>query len=579
VTWTRATKLAAFLAVALATAAPARAQRLLLSGNNDGLWLVRLSEDGRSFDVTVKPAHVDWKWATPSALGGRPVAAVAVGQGLHVLFEKPAGYLRLDMEGGTTPLASGMDARWPADAAAMGACEAGEFVTGAAPSLLAAVPRQPAGLPAPISPPPPKASAKNATRPARTATRPAPSTAPRHLPAGRVVQIGIFQNLSGEWTHLADLPPLAVLPGANAFLTALKGELFVLLPGGHAAPNRLFTVTSSGAVHELALEGFVAGATPLAMTRLQGRLAILLATPAPRNEAIALHLATFDADKRTFAARPLLRNGNSFELPGDSWPAGAAYKGKFTIVWRQEGQYHSASADLNGQVSAGETLSIFQRFPLGTGGQEAYQAFNWILLGAILAAMFALRRKGQSGLFLVPPYVRLAPLGKRLGAAMIDFLPFLVLMSAIFYAQVGSMTEQQMIDMIKAAPRQKDFPASLAYSVIAATVLYGLYCFLMELRFRATLGKLIFRLRVAGDQGLPADVRGVVLRNLVRVLEVSWLLMMPILVPLLILVTVMNRNRQRLGDMMARTVVIDVSRGFPVPPPPEPTDETTDTEE
>ena len=72
---------------------------------------------------------------------------------------------------------------------------------------------------------------------------------------------------------------------------------------------------------------------------------------------------------------------------------------------------------------------------------------------------------------------------------------------------------------------------------------------------------------MVGDGGMRPNAREVLLRNLVKVMVLAtglWPLMLMVL---------LNRNRQRLGDMMGRTAVADV---HPVPAPPPETKKTDD---
>ena len=88
----------------------------------------------------------------------------------------------------------------------------------------------------------------------------------------------------------------------------------------------------------------------------------------------------------------------------------------------------------------------------------------------------------------------------------------------------------------------------------------------MERKFGRTVGKMIFKLSVITSLGRPAGLRQILLRNLVKVIEMSWapLLLFPLL----------NRNRLRLGDLVARTAVIDAR----IQPPPQETDQSDDGE-
>ncbi len=119
---------------------------------------------------------------------------------------------------------------------------------------------------------------------------------------------------------------------------------------------------------------------------------------------------------------------------------------------------------------------------------------------------------------------------------------------------------------MKEALEQMD--SGIAYTIIATAVAYLGYCVLMELRYGATVGKMLLGLRVVGDGGLRPRLREVLLRNLVKTMILLSIVLWP-----LMLVVVLNRNRQRLGDMMGRTVVADI---HPVVPPGSGTEQTHD---
>ena len=63
------------------------------------------------------------------------------------------------------------------------------------------------------------------------------------------------------------------------------------------------------------------------------------------------------------------------------------------------------------------------------------------------------------------------------------------------------------------------------------------------------MGKRIFNLRVVGDDFLRCPGRTIVLRNLLRIIEFHFL-------PLALLV-VLTPSRQRIGDVFARTLVVE----------------------
>lgn len=86
-----------------------------------------------------------------------------------------------------------------------------------------------------------------------------------------------------------------------------------------------------------------------------------------------------------------------------------------------------------------------------------------------------------------------------------------------------------------------------------AITLYLAYYFLQEGSFNTTLGKRVFGLRVVRLDGRPSGWRESSLRTLLRILEVNPLLFGGLPAGLTI---VFNGRRQRLGDILARTLVI-----------------------
>lgn len=95
-----------------------------------------------------------------------------------------------------------------------------------------------------------------------------------------------------------------------------------------------------------------------------------------------------------------------------------------------------------------------------------------------------------------------------------------------------------------------------AVSIAAYFVFSMGYSILLEWRWRGqTIGKRLLRLRVVDAQGLRLTPQQIIIRNLMRVVD---------LLPLLYLVgglaCLLSRTAQRLGDMAASTVVIRIPR-------------------
>ena len=94
-----------------------------------------------------------------------------------------------------------------------------------------------------------------------------------------------------------------------------------------------------------------------------------------------------------------------------------------------------------------------------------------------------------------------------------------------------------------------------------------LYALVMELLVQRTVGKLLMGTRVLSERGTAPHVLQTILRNVLRLLE----LMPPFW--LLGFLVVLSRNRQRLGDIFARTLVVrhvkSAGDATSTKPPPE----------
>ena len=89
---------------------------------------------------------------------------------------------------------------------------------------------------------------------------------------------------------------------------------------------------------------------------------------------------------------------------------------------------------------------------------------------------------------------------------------------------------------------------------------YAAYCLVWELWRGNTPGKMAMHCGVCAPGGRPCTRRQLLVRNLFRIIELEpFLLVWPLL-----LLLVLTRNRQRLGDMWAHTLVIQRVPARPV---------------
>jgi uncharacterized RDD family membrane protein YckC len=160
-----------------------------------------------------------------------------------------------------------------------------------------------------------------------------------------------------------------------------------------------------------------------------------------------------------------------------------------------------------------------------------------LLLFTIIASLR--RRREMQETMEVAGRLPLAPFGRRLLAGLIDALP-------VF----GTLA------VVGAIANRKDDPAEfLAHSVetqaamLAALLIYLLHTTVSETFFGRTLGKLCCGLRVVSLDGQRPPVGALLIRNLLRLIDLSMMFFPLVLV-------LYSPLRQRAGDVAAGTLVV-----------------------
>ncbi len=188
------------------------------------------------------------------------------------------------------------------------------------------------------------------------------------------------------------------------------------------------------------------------------------------------------------------------------------------------------------------------------------QALRLFTIFSLGAAALLLRRTLPLEL---PQDQTLGGLPTRLIDGLIDFVPFAIATSALVDVSVPSAWDDlwrwSLINGV-ALP-----PANVLIWWGYAVAAYGVYATVMEMLTGRTVGKTLTGLRVVNEVGEPAARWQILVRNVSRMIE-----LLPPLWPLL-LVAVITAKRQRLGDVLARTVV--VKRVNPTKPPADQPDD------
>jgi len=155
----------------------------------------------------------------------------------------------------------------------------------------------------------------------------------------------------------------------------------------------------------------------------------------------------------------------------------------------------------------------------------------------VLAALAAVRQRRlpAPGADQHEPKPGLAPMGMRFVAGLVDLAPILAVVAILHPANAANPL---------ASIDEKSF-SDLAQLALATYVLHTLVA---ELICGRSIGKMVFGLQVMGSDGNPPKVWAILLRNLLRVFDVT--LGLPLL---LVFITPLQ---QRVGDLIAGTVVV-----------------------
>jgi len=129
-------------------------------------------------------------------------------------------------------------------------------------------------------------------------------------------------------------------------------------------------------------------------------------------------------------------------------------------------------------------------------------------------------------------------IGVRIGAQIIDAVILGIIYLVVGYALFRTVAWS--VEGVEAAPM-----------VLVNLVIYFLYFMVLEGTVGATVGKKALRIRVLRDDGGPCGVGAAAIRNILRVIDV-----LPFIYIVGMILVARSPKKQRLGDIVAHTVVV-----------------------
>jgi len=230
-------------------------------------------------------------------------------------------------------------------------------------------------------------------------------------------------------------------------------------------------------------------------------------------------------------------------------------QGIAAFLWQSGREVLFGHYDLTGAL----TRSITEHVATGAQGSQLWHMLldgRPFVMVAVMVIVFWRRRDA----FLEPgplkDYIQLAPLWRRLLAFLLDIIPVSIvstlLAAKLFPQQLDMLVKgQDLFEMTQFAAYDPAFSKYLAALLIMMPVLLICYASIWELLMAATPGKAALKLTVLSANGDTPTARAVILRNLLRFLELY-----PDIPLMILILVVFTRRRQRVGDLVAGTIVV-----------------------
>jgi len=511
-----------------------------LAGNSECLWVYRVRTDPASERPIVSFAI---RSATDKAgeflgvptpgLGGNIAWAVASGDAVHLIFHdgthrslrvRDAKVVRVGDEQVELPL--------PQNAVplALGADSASRILYAVVPGAAAA------DLPWPKA---------DASSDAEMTT-----TAPAAAEPENVASPALVQYAQGEWFRRAHLPPDLGTP-RRIWLGANQGEVSVFLVR-EGSDDRLWWVTN--AEREWGTAAPVSGVDGMSVVdviQCDGKALIVSEAQGPQGAPSGLRVSRWESGlwvtRDVHGIPEAMREGVMAGVLGSHLGLGfvlrdAAGPALHVGLWSGAGEPVEAPAVVKAlQPPSGFQLSNRLRLAIPYG-----------VLTVLLAGVLIRRRRAIAEPAVLRETQAIVGVGRRAAAFALDFLLVLPLMYP-FLQQHIAVLQAQVESAMPADVAVMALSFGLFWHWLAAIGIYVTYCIVFEATVAATPGKMFMHCRVADERGEPCRFPRIVIRNLLRLVE-----MFPAfdLLPPLVLILV-TRKRQRLGDLLAGTIVVE----------------------
>jgi uncharacterized RDD family membrane protein YckC len=536
------------IGVAATLTAPGAAPADVFSAANDGiLWVAwatyvpNRNEPTVRFGYTESPSLDAFRAPFEPRVGSIRHVAVS-GKALHVVYAENAHYrftsrdvfVELNVPGSLLPLAIAGRPDGDGIFAIISAADAREYVQ----SRLAATP---------------------ATQPGETlptdATRDVWRTAERLLADHPAARFWLSSYLRGDWSVVAPIPPELKLT-VECWLVAVGNDL-------HLAWRE--RDDASRVLHAVRRHDVWTAPEPIAGAET-ARRAFLLAVNAspvfvagvPSASGSGLNIEPFMHREGAWVRLGALElAGGPLTLAEDSFSV-AEFAGKLAVT--EQTKDESAPIRIAfWPVEGGPTTAPFavpaRVTPPPTSWLDStlWDQLSYVVLFGVMILIFVRRQDSLLIPARLEPGFALAGFGRRIAAFVLDILPAFVVTIPLWIGPLQAISEAMPSLESDADPSPDELALArrLWLPWLAVRLVHTVYSIVFEATAGATPGKMAMALSVCRLDGGRAGIGPILTRNISRLIELEPLLT---LWPMLLLV-VMTRNRQRVGDLLARTVV------------------------
>ncbi len=188
-------------------------------------------------------------------------------------------------------------------------------------------------------------------------------------------------------------------------------------------------------------------------------------------------------------------------------------------------------------------------------GPRLPEAVGYIILAAVIAMIFWRRQQSMIRDIPLPEDIRLAQPGWRFLAFLLDLAPPLLIVGVLFIPWLSEVLRQLEAEDLTGNEWFERFLGSLAWPWIATRALYVVYVGATEYAWSTSPGKRLFRCYIVSEDLSRPLPQQIALRNVLKFLELQ-----PEVFALLVFI-ILTRNQQRLGDVLARTIVVQPVAG------------------